>query len=252
MDPLRLTNLTFPRRRSATPADNTRVARPLVIKEKTKAPVPMSPAQKELSEALAKNPPRQHYISEAKPVPKHVRKAQEAQRRRQENLNKMYQADPFAAQVNGLRNFGTPNNPQVEKIGPTVLEGTAMMHPVGNFALGTYNTAKHVVHTVEDPTLTNIGLGVLEVAGTASGGAGLIKGPLANAAPIRFLAHNPVMHGAHKVHEGMTLIKGLKSTSGISLTPQPTSVTPDVGPTLRNLEIKKQIGDSAWLKLWNK
>lgn len=249
MDPLRLTKLNLPR--WSAPADNTRVALPPVVK-KTKPAPPQSPAQKKIAEALAKNPPRQHYISEAKPVPEHIRKARETQRRVQENLNKMYQSDPTAARINGMRNFGTWNKPQVQRVGPTVLEGAALLHPVGNFSLGTYNTVKQVAKTVKDPSAANIGLSALEVAGTASGGAGFVKGPLAGAKPIRFLAHNPVMHGAHKIHEGATVLKGLKSTSRISLSPSTEPLKLDAGPTLRNLEIKKQIGDSAWLKLWEK
>lgn len=253
MDPLRLTRLTFLPKRSAAPADNTRVARLPVLesKQETKS-VPMSETQKQLSEALAKNPPRQHTISQARPVPEHVRKSQEHQRRRQENLNKMYQADPFASQVNGLRNFGTPNKPQVEKIGPTVLEGTALMHPVGNFTLGTVNTAQQVVKTVKDPSLGNIGLTALEVLGTGSAVAGKIKGPLANAKPIRLLAHSKVTHGAHRIHEAMTVGKGLKQASGTSLSPKDETPTLDAGPTLRNLEIRRQIGDSARIQLWNR
>ena len=252
MDPLRLSNLSLLPKRSAVRADKTRVAQKPLIEKKPASSVPMSETQKQISEALAKNPPRQHTISQARQVPEHVRKAQEARRRRQENLNGMYQADPFAAQVNGLRNFGTANNPQVEKIGPTVLEGTALMHPVGNFTLGTVNTAKQVAKTVKDPSLGNIGLTALEVVGTASAVAGKVKGPLAGAKPIRFLAHSKVAHGAHRIHEGMTVIKGLKKTSQISLSSGNEAPTLDAGPTLRNLEIKKQIGDSAWIKLWDK
>jgi hypothetical protein len=250
MDPLRPSNFTYRPNRSATPADNTRVAPQPIFKEEKASSFPMSETQKQLSEALAKNPPRQHYISQARPVPEPARKAQAAQRRRQENLNKMYQADPFAAQVNGLRNFGTPSNPQVEKIGPTVLEGTALLHPLGNFTLGTVNTAKQVVKTVKDPSLGNIGLAALEVVGTASPVAGKIKGPLAATKPVRALAHGKVSHTAHRIHEVMTVGKGLNQVSGVSAPLKAEPPMLDAGPTLRNLEIKKQIGDSAWSKLW--
>jgi hypothetical protein len=258
MDSLKLFKPNFYQTRAV--ADNTKVVlRPVVEKKKTSS-FPMTPDQKKMADYVAKNPPRQHTIGPAPRIPEKVRKAQEAARKRQENLNTAYQLDPFAHQVNGFRNVGTTAKPQVQKVGPTVFEGMAMLHPTSNFILGTVNTTKQVAKTVKDPSAFNLAYSAFDVAATASGTAGLVKGPLAHSKPLHYLAHNKGMHTAHQIHQGITVGKGLYKTSNIDTPaiPSPTSKSTekkllpklDAGPTIRNLELKKQMGDSQWNELW--
>ena len=163
---LKLEKPEMPKREFNTArVDNTRT----VVREK-----PVKSKQKSPQQAKVQlPPPRQTYLRQAPPrdpVNEAYQRKQQKYREMQEKLNKNYnmmcQADPVSSQINGHYNFGTDQNPNWSKIGPSPLEGTAMIYATFNPVTSTALTGLSVGSAIKDPTPYNIASAGLAVTGS--------------------------------------------------------------------------------------
>lgn len=186
MDAMSLGARRFSLPHTPVPADATRVALPTVNRKESTLPG-VGIKQPNL-------PPRHEtYIGPADPNAMSRAEA-DAHRRSQESVDAMCTLDPFAAQVNGMRNFGNQARPHWQRIGPSPLEYAASMAQPKVLTL--FNVARGVAEAVHEPNAVN-------VTAAAIGAGSMLLGGMANVKGLPSGLHQ-VAEGAERVHQGFS------------------------------------------------
>ena len=185
MDSITVGSRPFSNSRTAMLADATRVALPTAHPHESRVPG-VGIKQLDLP------PHRETYIGPADPHSA-SRHDVEAGERYEANIDGVCSLDPFAAEVNGMRNFGTQAQPHWQRIGPSPLEYAASMAQPPVF--GVINAAKGVAEAVHDPSAVN-------VATAALGSGSLLLGSMTRVSGLPHGLHR-VAEGAERVHQGL-------------------------------------------------
>lgn len=142
-------------------ADKTRVAiQPKPLKTEKKPDFP-APRQTFLSQAPQRDPAQEA-------LQRKQQKYREIQEKLQNNRNMICSLDPVAAQINGNFDFGVGGKSNWQKIGPSPLEGTAMIYATTNPITSKILTGMAVGNAINDPTPYNVASAGMAVLGSAN------------------------------------------------------------------------------------
>lgn len=138
--------------------------------------------------------PQQTYIRSADPAD--FERARRAARV-QQHVNTVCGLDPFAAQVNGMRDVSLNGKPNWQRVGASPLEyAVNLTHPT---AFGLVHTARGVAEAIHEPNAVNVTTAAVGVATLGLGGLTRLGG----------LPHgiHAVAEGAERAHMGLNLVE---------------------------------------------